>query len=91
MPQHKHPAFRIHRTAWRRWEFSAVPGRLEEVLDIAFQLPDRAVRVTPKLRELDLWELRCSVYGHHVLIVGSWSAGQGWRTVYYVHDLGTAR
>ncbi len=90
LTQRKHPSFRIRAVVWRRWEFSEVPGRLEEVLEEAFMLPDEDVRMAPRIRALDLWELGCRVRGHRLLIVGSWSATQGWRVVYSVHDLGTA-
>lgn len=65
-----------------------MPGRMEEVLEEAFNFPESEVRLTPRIRALDLWELRCRVRGHRLLIVGRWSATQGWRVVYSVHDLG---
>jgi len=43
---------------------------MEEVLEEAFNFPESEVRLTPRIRALDLWELRCRVRGHRLLIVG---------------------
>jgi len=87
LTQRKHPAFVVAPGAWLLWEYSQVPGRLDEVVDEAFFLPASAVRMVPRILGLGLWDLGCTVRGHRVLIVGSWSADEGWRTVYCVHEL----
>lgn len=87
VPQRKHPSFVIAPGAWVAWEYCQVPSPLDEVVDTAFRLPASAVRMSPRILDLGLWDLECGVLGHRILIVGAWSRLGGWRTVYYVHDL----
>lgn len=87
MPQRKLPSFVIAPGAWRAWEYCQIPSPLGEVVDEAFRLPASAVRMSPRILDLGLWDLECSVLGHRVLVVGTWSGHGGWQTVCCVHDL----
>lgn len=80
--------FTILPGAYRSWERFTMPGRIEDVIDAVFALPDPSVRYYRVASMADLWCLEGIVAGWLVRIFGSRDERGRWSCVREVQPNG---